>query len=416
MKRIPQRIGLLLLIYLCFISLGLPDGILGAAWPAIRRDMQQPLAAVGLMTVTMTVCSALSSLGAATLTRRFGTGPIVAASGLMTALALLGFAHAPAFGWLLVLAVPLGLGAGAVDASINHFVAEHYSSRHMNWLHGFWGVGASTGPLVMGAVMAQTGQWSAGVLALGVSQLAIASVLWLCLPWWRRPLPHPALTAQTDAPETQPQHAPPQQHPPQAHTQTHAHTHTHTRTQARAQAQAIWLAPLCFLFYVGAEAGAGLWAVSVLVQERGMGLAQASAGLSLYFGAITLGRFGVGLVAHRMTNRQWVQAGLGLALVGASLMALPLPGLYGVAGLALMGLGCAPIFPSLMHETAVRFPAELARTLVGRQMVFAYAGGSLLPAGMGLLATWVGLNGVMPSVVVLLLALGWVTRRLDQIS
>lgn len=400
MKRIPQHIRLLLLIYLCFISLGLPDGILGAAWPAIRMDMQQPLAAVGLMTMTMTVCSALSSLGAAPLTRRFGTGPIVAASGLMTALALLGFANAPAFGWLLALAVPLGLGAGAVDASINHYVAEHYSARHMNWLHGFWGVGASTGPLVMGAVMAQTGQWSAGVLTLGVSQLAIASVLWLCLPWWRRPVPHPARAAQTDAPETQPPHAPSRQHPPQ----THAHP------------QAIWLAPLCFLFYVGAEAGAGLWAVSVLVQERGMGLAQASAALSLYFGAITLGRFGVGLVAHRMNNRQWVQAGLGLALAGASLMALPLPGLYGVAGLALMGLGCAPIFPSLMHETAVRFPAELARTLVGRQMVFAYAGGSLLPASMGLLATWAGLSWVMPSVVVLLLALVWVTRRLDQIS
>ena len=391
MRRLPQHIGLLLLIYLCFISLGLPDGILGAAWPAIRMDMQQPLAAVGLMSVTMTVCSAISSLSAATLTRHWGTGPIVATSGLMTALALLGFAHAPSFGWLLALAVPLGLGAGAVDASINHFVAEHYSSRHMNWLHGFWGVGASTGPLVMGAVMAQTGQWSAGVITLGWTQLAIASVLWLCLPWWRRPLPK--LQRVTPA-------APAAKHLPL----TRQHPH------------AAWLAPLCFLLYVGAEAGAGLWAVSVLVQERGMGLARASAGLSLYFGAITLGRFGVGLVAHRMNNRQWVQAGLGLALAGASLMALPLPGLYGIAGLALMGLGCAPIFPSLMHETAVRFPAEMARTLVGRQMVFAYAGGSLLPASMGLLATWVGLSWVMPSVAVLLLALLLVTRRLDRIT
>lgn len=399
MKRIPQHIGLLLLIYLCFISLGLPDGILGAAWPAIRMDMQQPLAAVGLMSVTMTVCSAISSLSAATLTRRWGTGPIVAASGLMTALALLGFAQAPSFGWLLAMAVPLGLGAGAVDASINHFVAEHYSSRHMNWLHGFWGVGASTGPLVMGAVMAQTGQWSAGVLTLGLSQLAIASVLWLCLPWWHPPLPRPQRVTQSEqATPAQPDHELPRQHP--------AHLHAH----------AIWLAPLCFLLYVGAEAGAGLWAVSVLVQERGMGLAQASIGLSLYFGAITLGRFGVGLVAHSMDNRQWVRVGLALALAGAGLFALPLPGPYGLGGLALMGLGCAPIFPSLMHETAVRFPAELARTLVGRQMVFAYAGGSLLPASMGLLATWMGLGWVMPSVVVLLLALLLVTWRLDQIT
>ena len=160
MKRLSQDSRLLLLIYLCFISLGLPDGILGAAWPAIRLDMQQPLATVGLITISMTVCSALSSLWAANLTRRWGTGPIVAASGLMTALALLGFANAPSFAWLLLMAIPLGLGAGAVDASVNHFVSVHYTARHMNWLHGFWGVGASTSPLVMGAVMAQTGQWS----------------------------------------------------------------------------------------------------------------------------------------------------------------------------------------------------------------------------------------------------------------
>lgn len=392
MRHIPHQTSLLLLIYLCFISLGLPDGILGAAWPAIREDLNQALAAVGLMTVTMTLCAALSSLSAAPLTRRWGTGPIVVVSGGMTALALLGFALAPSFGWLLAMAVPLGLGAGAVDASVNHFVAEHYTSRHMNWLHGFWGVGATTGPLVMGVAMVQTGQWSSGVMALGLAQLAITAMLWFYLPWWRQSLP-----------ETQNQ----SQALPVARRRPSSQT---------VHAGAAWLAPLCFLFYVGAEAGTGLWAVSILVQERGVSLVQASGGLSLYFGAITLGRFGVGLVAHRMHNRQWVRIGLVLALLGAGLFALPLPGSWGMVGLALMGAGCAPIFPSLMHETTERFPAELARTLVGRQMVFSYAGGSLLPAGMGLLATWSGLNWVMPSVIVLLLSLLLITRRLDQIT
>ena len=394
MKRLSQASRLLLLIYLCFISLGLPDGILGAAWPAIRLDMQQPLATVGLITISMTVCSALSSLWAATLTRRWGTGPIVAASGLMTALALLGFANAPSFTWLLLMAIPLGLGAGAVDASVNHFVSVHYTARHMNWLHGFWGVGASTSPLVMGAVMAQTGQWSAGVLSLGLAQLVLSGVLWLCLPWWKQPVKLAQTVASTDpAPQSALLPAESVLHP-----------------------LAAWLAPACFLFYVGAEMGTGLWAASILVQERGLSLVQASAGLSLYFGAITVGRFGVGLVAHRLSNRQWVQWGIGLAVLGASLFALPLPSPFGFAGLALMGLGCAPIFPSLMHETARRFPHELARTLVGRQMVFAYAGGSVLPAGLGLIATWFGLSWVMPCVLLLLISLFLATRWLDRMT
>lgn len=391
MRRIQHSTGLLLLIYLCFISLGLPDGVLGAAWPAIRADLGQPLAAVGLMTLTMTLCAGLSSLCAAPLTRHWGTGPIVVASGGMTALALLGFAFAPTFGWLLAMAVPLGWGAGAVDASVNHFVAKHYNARHMNWLHGSWGIGASTGPVAMGVVMVQTGQWSAGVMALGLIQLSITAVLWFYLPRWRRPLPQPHAAKNVLAP---------------------------TRSQALQDipARAAWLAPLCFMFYVGAEAGTGLWAVSILVQERGFSLVQAGVGLSLYLGAITLGRFGVGLVAHRMHNRQWVRFGLGLALLGAGLFALPLPGHFGLLGLALMGLGCAPIFPSLMHETTERFPAEMARTLVGRQMVFSYAGGSLLPAGLGVLATWVGLSWVMPGVILFLLGLWLAARRLDQIT
>jgi len=380
---------LLGMVYVSFISLGLPDGVLGVAWPAIRADMGQPLAAVGYITITMTVCSATASLCASAIARRVGTGVVVAASCLMTALALIGFSFAPSFYWLVLLGIPLGLGAGTVDASLNHFVAAHYSSRHMNWLHGFWGVGATTGPLIMGWALAGTGGWTSGARTIGLLQLALAVVLWLTLSLWSKE--HSKPPADDDA-------------------------HDQAATFKPLRPLALWLAPLTFLFYVAAEMGTGLWAASILV---GRGLAPTQAGLwvSLYFGAITTGRFGVGLVAARMGNRKLVRVGICVAATGAALFAwTALPAPFSMAGLVLMGLGCAPIFPSLMHETARRFPDAVARTVIGRQMGFAYAGGSLVPAAFGLLATWIGLGAVMPLVVVLLITLLGLTTLLDRMT
>ena len=381
---------LLAIVYVSFVSLGLPDAVMGVIWPAMRADMDQPLAALGVLTLTMTVCAALSAGFAGRIVARVGTGVVVAASCLMTALALVGFSIAPSFAWLVLLAIPLGAGGGAVDASLNHFVAAHYSSRHMNWLHGFWGVGATTGPAVMGLALASPGGWTRGILALGLAQLTLAALLWATLSLWRRERCQPADTAATGEP--------PVVFKPVAH-------------------RALWLAPLCFLFYVAAEMGTGLWAASILVNNRGIGLAQAGFWVSLYFGSITAGRFGVGLVSERLGNRRLVRLGVTLALAGAALFALPgLPALMSLAGLVLMGLGCAPLFPSLMHEAARRFPAEVARTVIGRQMMAAYAGGSVIPAGFGLLATWVGLGAVMPMVMLLLIALLWATRALDRLT
>jgi fucose permease len=180
---------------------------------------------------------------------------------------------------------------------------------------------------------------------------------------------------------------------------------------------ALWLAPACFLFYVAAEMGTGLWAASILVNGRGIGLAQAGFWVSVYFGSITAGRFGVGLIANRLGNRRLVRLGVLLAMAGATLFAVPgLPAPLSMAGLVLMGLGCAPVFPSLMHETARRFPADVARSVIGRQMTASYAGGSIIPAAFGLLATWAGLGAVMPVVVVLLICLLAVTTALDRLS
>ena len=381
---------LLGLVYLSFISIGLPDGMLGVAWPAIRLQMDQPLAAVGAITMTMTACSAASSLLAASIVRRIGTGAVVAGSCLLTALGLLGFSVAPPFGWLVALAIPMGLGAGAVDASLNHFVSAHYSSRHMNWLHGFWGVGATTGPLVMGVALAGSGGWTAGARSMGLMQLGLALLLFATVSLWSRE------TAQAPTDADRPGQPSADLNPPPA---------------------AMWLAPLCFLLYVSAEMGTGLWAASILVTDRGLAAGDASVWVSLYFGSITVGRFLVGLVANRMGNRKLVRLGIAVAMTGALLFALP--GVFGAvspAGLVLMGLGCAPIFPSLMHETVRRFPTEAVRQLIGRQMTCAYIGSSVVPAAFGLVATWAGLQTVMPVVVVLFLVLLLVTSRLDRIT
>jgi fucose permease len=260
----------------------------------------------------------------------------------------------------------------------------------MNWLHGFWGVGATTGPLIMGWALASTTGWTLGARSIGFMQLGLAVVLWLTLTLWAR------------------EHA----KPPAEHA-----VHNEAAAFKPVRPLATWLAPTTFLLYVAAEMGTGLWAASILVTGRGMPLAQAGVWVSVYFGAITVGRFAVGLVADWLGNRKLVQLGICMATLGAALFAAHgWVGDASLAGLVLMGLGCAPIFPSLMHETARRFSDDVARAVIGRQMMFSYAGGSFIPAAFGLLATWVGLGAVMPVVVVLLLVLLAVTRWLDRLT
>ena len=373
-----------------FISLGLPDGVMGVAWPAVRVDMGQPLAAVGVFTLVGTVCAAVSSYFAGAIVKRVGTGAVVAASCLMTALALVGYGYAPSFAWLVALSIPMGIGAGAVDTSLNHFVAAHYSSRHMNWLHGFWGVGATLGPLIMSWAVANKAGWTLGTRTIGLMQLALAVTLFLTLALWARE----KATHDEDA-----------------------NAESATTLFKPLNPQALWLAPTCFLLYVSAEMGTGLWAASILATDRGMPLAQAGVWVSVYFGAITVGRFAVGLVANWLGNRKLVQLGICVAALGAALFAAHgWVGDASLAGLVLMGLGCAPIFPSLMHETARRFPEDVARKVISRQMIFAYIGIAVIPAAFGVLATWAGLAVIMPVVVALLLAMLVVTTWLDRLT
>ena len=390
LNKVPlAHLALLGIIYLAFVSLGLPDGVLGVAWPAMRTDLNQPLAAVGLLTITLTLCSALSSWVSAGVLKKLGTGPVVVISGFLTGLALLGFAFAPSLGWLLVLAVPLGLGAGAVDAGLNHFVAAHYSSRHMNWLHGCWGIGATLGPLLMGAALAAQG-WRQGYQTIAGLQLSLAVILLLSLSLWKREKAQPAPEMPDEA---------------------------RVASLKPLSTTATWLAPLAFLLYAAAESGTGLWAASILVNSRSTPAATAALWVAFFFGAITAGRFGVGLVANRLGNRRLIRLGILVATMGAVVFALPaLPAPLSLAGLVLMGLGCAPIYPSMMHETARRFPADLSAKVIGRQVGLAYVGGAGVPAACGLLAAYAGLVLVMPALVVVLLGLLLVTEQLNRLT
>ena len=381
---------LLAVVYLAFISLGLPDSVLGVAWPAMRSGFGRPLEAAGLVTIIITACSAASGFASGQVLRHLGTGAVLTTSGLLTGLALLGFSFAPSFGWILFLAVPLGLGAGSVDAAMNHFVAEHYSSRHMNWLHACWAVGATIGPLVMGWALAGDGGWQRGYLVIASAQLGLTALFLLTLGLWRRE----RAVATAAAGVARAQRAPP-----------------------APVAWAAWLAPSLYLVYATIEVGTGLWAASILIDQRGLVASTAGWWVACFFGAIMVGRFALGFVSVRLGNRRLVRVGLCVALAGAIVFAVPgLPGPLSLAGLVLLGLGGAPVYPALMHETTRRFDAQTARTVVGRQVAFSYIGGACGPAALGLLGATAGLVAIMPAIVLAVLLLFYMVLRLDQVT
>ena len=380
---------LLATVYLAFISLGLPDSVLGVAWPGMRASLGQDLSSAGLITLVLTVGSALSSFVGGRVLARWGTGPVVTASGLLTGLALLGFALSPSFALLLLLAVPLGLGAGAVDARLNQFVAAHYSARHMNWLHGCWGVGATLGPLIMASALTSATGWRQGYLWISGVQLGLVLLVVLVLPLWQR---HQAQSVASAAVSP-------------------------TTPKGPAPTLALWLAPALYLAYAAVEISTGLWAGSLLVDGRGLDAKTAALWVSCFFGAIMLGRFATGLLTLRLGNRQLVRLGIAVASVGAALFASKaLPAPLSLAGLVLLGLGCAPIYPCLMHETARRFEPVTAAKVISRQVGFAYVGAAIVPAALGYLATAAGLGAIMPAVLAALLLLLLMSEVLNRIT
>lgn len=293
--------------------------------------------------------------------------------------ALLGVVWAPTFACAVLMSIPGGLCGGAVDAALNRLVAERLSAKHMNWLHGCWGIGASTGPLVMAAALRGSMGWQSGVIIIAACLGSLALLLWCTLHWW------------------------PQSSNNKENTATSSIVSPHIATTELEQTRAAWIAPILFFLYVSAELGTGLWAASILSEQRGLSLSRAGLWVSIYFGSLTVARFAVGMIAQRAGNRRLVRLGCFLAFCGAALFAMPqLPLWVWLSGLILMGAGCAPIFPSMMHETARRFSPERMGTVMARQTSMSYIGASCTPAAFGLLANATNLNAIMPVVMGLL--------------
>lgn len=365
---------LLIIIYIAFISLGLPDALLGVAWPVAYRELGVPIGSAGIVAMAVSAGTIVSSLLSGRVLSRFGTGAVTATSVGMTALALLGFAFAPSLFWLVLLAIPLGLGAGSVDAGLNDFVAKNYQARHMNWLHSFWGIGAMTGPLIISQFIGRGHSWRGGYWTVAAIQLALVILLVAAIPVWEK-------VASARRAETK--------------RATSAPTSEHEQAPSAASGgifgplriEGVKPVLVVFLFYCGAEATMGLWGSSFLTRVKGIDVATAAWWVSLYFGAITLGRVISGFVSMRVSSKRLIRSGQGAVLAGALLLLLPLPDLASLAGIILFGLGCAPIFPGMLHETPARFGDQDAQNIMGFQMATAYTGTLLLPPLFGAVAS-----------------------------
>lgn len=349
---------LLVLIYIAFISLGLPDALLGAGWPAMQPDFGVPYGFAGLISMTISGGTILSAVFSSRVLKKFGTGPVTAVSVAMTAIALFGFALTPSFWWLFLAAIPLGLGAGAVDTGLNAFVAEHYESRHMSWLHSFWGVGALSGPLVLSALLAQGTTWRNAYLAIAVFQVVLVVVLFVAIPLWGK------VKARTHG-ENPPEEAP------------------HQPLFFPLKLKGVKLALAALFTYCAIESSMGLWGGSFLFKTKGLDAASAATWVSLFYAAITLGRFLTGFVTFKVSNNDLIRWGGVIILVGVGLMLAPLPLSFTLAGFLLVGFGCAPIFPCMLHETPVRFGKANAQAVMGFQMATAYIGATFMPPFFG---------------------------------
>ena len=356
---------LLPIIYLAFISLGLPDSLLGSAWPSMYPLLGVPVSHAGILSMIISFGTIVSSLNSDRLTRALGAGKVTAISVGMTAAALFGFSISTQFWMLCLWAVPYGLGAGSVDAALNNYVALHYESRHMSWLHCMWGIGTMVSPMVMGRVLAGGGPWTAGYRYIALFQIALTAVLFLSLPLWQK---------RTD--ET---------------------AEGGTAPQALSLGQVFRLpgakeVMLCFFCYCALETTAGLWASSYLTLTRGVAADTAASFASLFYIGITAGRAACGFLTLKLSDTQMIRLGQGVLAVGVAALLVPGPQLLALAGLVLVGVGCAPIYPSIIHATPDHFGADRSQAVIGIQMASAYVGNLAMPPLFGLLA-----NNITPA-------------------
>lgn len=390
MKRFSREHRLLVIIYLGFISLGLPDGTLGVAWPAIYRELELPIGLAGPIMTVATLLTAAAGFSSGWILARWRTGPVLVTSVLLTSAGLLLLARAGGGVGLFAAAVPLGLGAGAVDAALNGYVARHYRGRHMNWLHACWGIGATIGPVLFGWALGPGPGWRGGYVVLGAVQLALVVLFLLALPLWHTATgPSPAASGET----TEPPRAP----------------------TTRANSPAGWLSVGLFAVYVAAEMTTGLWAGTVLVVHRGFPPEVAAWCTAAFFGTLTAARIGAGFVVDHWGNRRVITGGVLVALAGVGGFLLAPTPLWAGAALVVAGAGLAPIYPGLMHEVPRRFAPEAVMTVIGRQSGGGALGAAVGPAVAGALAQQA--LGLVPALALgLLVVLFLGLRRLDRLT
>ena len=371
---------LLFIIYLSFISLGLPDAVLGAAWPIIHEEFGVPISFSGSIYMLISCCTILSSLKSESLRLRFGTGKITAFSVLLTAVAIFGFSISPSLSVMLFFAIPYGLGAGSVDAALNHYVAVHYSGRSMNWLHCMWGIGAALGPYILGFVLQRGESWRSGYLVLSMIQATLTIVLFLSLGLWGK---------EEKKEKTEEKKTP----------------------MSFRQILSITGAKEClvsFFLYCAIEQTLGLWSGSFMVYSLKIEAKLAASFVALFYFGITFGRFLAGILAAKWQDEALILGGCGILFLGLVLLFCSMvPGqevkLFGmelrqilvICALLLSGLGCAPIYPAIIHSTPRNFGAENTSALIGKQMAAAYIGSMSFPPFFGVLAKIFG-TGLFP--------------------
>ena len=367
---------LLAIIYLSFISLGLPDALLGAAWPNMYPQFQVPVSYAGIISMIIALGTIISSLQSDRLTRKFGTGKVTAVSVGITALALWGFSISHSFILLCLWAIPYGLGAGSVDASLNNYVALHYSSKHMSWLHCMWGVGATLGPYIMGAVLTGGATWNTGYRIISVLQIVLTAVLIFSLPKWKG--------QNTSSGET-----------------VHGKALSLKEILAISGAKAVMI---CFFCYCAIESTTMLWASSYLHLSKGVDAKTAASFAGMFCIGITIGRGINGFIAMKLKDCQMIRMGQAIILTGIIVMILPFGKTVSLIGFSLIGLGCAPVYPCIIHSTPSHFGAERSQAIIGVQMASAYVGTCLMPPLFGLIANHISIK-LLPVYLLILLAL-----------
>ena len=368
---------LLAVIYLSFISLGLPDGLLGSAWPTMYLEFGVSVDYAGMIAMIIALGTIISSLLSDRLTYALGAGKVTAISVAMTAAALFGFSFSSEYWMLCLWAIPYGLGAGSVDASLNNYVALHYSSRHMSWLHCMWGVGASVGPYVMGYILSGGGHWTAGYRTIGILQIVLTAVLFFSLPLWKS---------------------------------RHGAVDAGDKGVAPLSLKDIVKLPgakeilTAFFCYCALEQTAALWASSYLALYKGVPAETAAFFGSMFFLGITAGRGLNGFLTMKFSDTQLIRLGQAIIALGIAAMVLPGSGWMSIVGLILIGLGCAPIYPCIIHSTPEHFGPEKSQAMIGVQMASAYMGTLLMPPLFGLLANAIS-TALMPWYLLAILAL-----------